>query len=81
MISPEELMVTIAWNSAGFHLIEVLPKGHRFNADYGCSSVLTRLSRISRQFRNEARRKLILHADNARPHTPKSSIEFCAKGT
>jgi histone-lysine N-methyltransferase SETMAR len=34
---------------------------------------------MARQFRNETREELILHADIARPHTAKSGIEFCAK--
>jgi hypothetical protein len=50
-----------------------------FNAGHYCSFVLTKLSKIARQFRNKARRTLILHADNARPHNTKSSIEFYPK--
>jgi hypothetical protein len=72
-------MVTIAWKPDGFHVIEVLPKGTKFNADYYCSHVLTKLSKTARQFTNETRRKLIRHADDACPHTSKSSIEFYAK--
>jgi hypothetical protein len=74
MISSEKLMVTIAWNLDGFHVIEVLPKGQKLNADYYCSSVPTKLSTIGEQFRNETRRKLILHADNASPHAAMSRI-------
>jgi hypothetical protein len=55
MISSEKLTVTIAWNPDGLHGIEVLPKGHEFDVDYHCSSVLTKLSKITRQFRNETR--------------------------
>jgi hypothetical protein len=53
MIGSEKLMVTIAGNPYGFHVIEVLPKGQRFNADCYCSSVITKLSKIALQFRNE----------------------------
>jgi hypothetical protein len=55
MISSEKLMVTIAWNPDGLHVIEVLPKGQGFDADYHCSSALTQLLKITRQFRNETR--------------------------
>jgi histone-lysine N-methyltransferase SETMAR len=79
MISSAKLIVTIAWNPNGFHVIEVLPKGQKFNTDYYCSSVLAKPSKIATRFRNETRRKLILPADNAPPHTAKSSIEFWAK--
>jgi hypothetical protein len=34
---------------------------------------------MAKQLRNETPRKLILHADNIRPHTTKSIIEFWAK--
>jgi hypothetical protein len=57
MIGPEKLMVTIAWNPDGFHVTEVLPKGQTFNAGYSCSSVLTKLSKIARQFRNETQKR------------------------
>jgi hypothetical protein len=79
MISSEKLMATIAWNSDEFHVIEVPPKGQKYNANYYSSSVLTKLLKITRQFRNNRQRKLILHADNAGPHAAKSIIEFCAK--
>jgi histone-lysine N-methyltransferase SETMAR len=79
MISSEKLMVTITWNPSGFQVIEVVPKRQKSNADYYCSSVLTKLPKMAKQFRSKTRRKMILHADNARPHTAKSSIEFCAK--
>jgi hypothetical protein len=79
MISSEKLMVTIEWNSDGFRAIEVLPKGQKCNADYQCSSVLTKLSKIARHMRNQTRRKLILHGDNALPHIAKSRIELCPK--
>jgi hypothetical protein len=53
MISPEKLMVTIAWNSHGFRVIELLEKGETLNADYYCSSMITKLSTRARRFRNE----------------------------
>jgi hypothetical protein len=79
MISSETLMMTIAWNPDCGQVIEVLPQRDELNADYSCSSVLTKLLKMARQFRSETRRVLILHADNTRPETAKSSIEFCAK--
>jgi hypothetical protein len=63
----------------GFPVIEVLPKGQKCNTDGYCSSVLTKLSKIARQFSDETRRELLLQADKARAYTAKSSFEFCAK--
>jgi hypothetical protein len=34
-------MVTIAWNPLGFHLLDALPKGNRFNAEYYHINILT----------------------------------------
>jgi hypothetical protein len=79
MISSEKLTVTIAWNPDGFQAIEVLPKGQKFNADSCCLSVLTRLLKRARHFRDETQKELALHADDAHPHPAKSSIKFCAK--
>jgi hypothetical protein len=53
MASSEELMEMIAWNPDGFRLIEVLPKGEKCNTDYSSSSVLPKLWKRGRQFRNE----------------------------
>jgi hypothetical protein len=64
-------MLTIVWNPRGFHLIKVLEKGRKFNAGYDMAEVLESLSqwRSIKAAGNE--RKLLVHADNARPHTAK----------
>jgi hypothetical protein len=61
MISPERLMMIIAWNPDGFRLLKILLKGQKFNADYHYSSVPERLSKMAKQFRNETRREMVLH--------------------
>jgi hypothetical protein len=78
-ISSEKLMARVIWNRDRLYVIEALPKGQDFDVGHYCSSVLTRPSKMARQFRNEKRRTLILHADDAHPHTANSSIECCAK--
>jgi histone-lysine N-methyltransferase SETMAR len=61
-------MLTIVWNPHGFHLIKVLEKDRKFNAGYYIAEILEPLF----QWRSiEAacdERKLLVHADNARPH-------------
>jgi hypothetical protein len=79
MINSGKVMVMIAWNQDGFHVIEILTKGRQFNPDYSCSSGFKKLSKIARHFRNERRIKLTLHVDNARPHIAKSNLEFCTR--
>jgi hypothetical protein len=48
MINSKKVILTIAGNPSGFHLIEILSKGQKFYADYHCSYVHTRLSKICR---------------------------------
>jgi hypothetical protein len=37
------MLVTIAWNLLGFHLLEALPNGNTFNAEYHRTNILTKL--------------------------------------
>jgi transposase len=75
MISSPKLMLTIVWNPHGFHIIDILPKGAKFNSDYYISHILTPLAEIKESIGVESQRKLIVHADNARPHTAKKVEE------
>jgi hypothetical protein len=34
------MMLSIVWNTEGFHVAEIPPKGAKFNADYFCNSIL-----------------------------------------
>jgi histone-lysine N-methyltransferase SETMAR len=75
-IQDQKIMVTIAWNPLGFHLVEILPKGRSFNAEYYRDNILTELI----QFRPEAgERYLVIHVDNPRPHTAQNCGTFCAE--
>jgi transposase len=69
-------MVTIAWNVLGFRLVEALPKGRRFDGEYYRDNILTELIRLHPQ---AGERNLLLHADNARPHTAQKCRTFCAE--
>jgi hypothetical protein len=64
-------MLTIVWNPGGFHLLNVLPKGFRFNASYYIIQTIDPLSKNRGTQVGHTDRKLIVHADNARPHTGK----------
>jgi hypothetical protein len=37
------MMVTIAWNPLGFHLLDALPKGNKFNAECQRVKILTEI--------------------------------------
>jgi histone-lysine N-methyltransferase SETMAR len=69
-------MVTIFWNPGRFHLVNILPKGFKFNASYYVTQILDLLSRWRRTQVGRTNRKLIVHADNARPHTAETTWQF-----
>jgi hypothetical protein len=82
----QKVMFTIVWNPGDFHLINILPKGFKFNTSYYVTQILGPLSKWRRTQAGRTNRKLIVRADNARPHTAKNDIavygaEFDAEGT
>jgi histone-lysine N-methyltransferase SETMAR len=76
IIQSPKLMLTIAWNPNGFHLIDVLPKGFKFNASYYISHILGPLSVWRQTQVGRTNRKLIIHSDNARSHTARATSDF-----
>jgi histone-lysine N-methyltransferase SETMAR len=73
-IQDKKLMVTIVWNPLGFHIINALPHGIRFNADYYRDNILQAILPLRPAV---GERNLVIHADNARPHTAQKCIGFC----
>jgi histone-lysine N-methyltransferase SETMAR len=67
------------WVSTGFAVVTALNRGCKFNAGYDVSKVLTPLSEWWRERGGGNFRKLIVHADNARPHKPTVSQQFMAR--
>jgi histone-lysine N-methyltransferase SETMAR len=68
------MMVTIAWNPLGFHLLDALPKGNTFNAKYYRVNLLTKLLPLRPQVDG---RRPVIHAGNARPHMARKCRAFC----
>jgi histone-lysine N-methyltransferase SETMAR len=76
MIQSKKLMIIIMWNSSGFLLVNVLPRRHKFNSDYYITEILSPIADwLSTQVR-KGERKLIIHSDNACPHTAQRSLQF-----
>jgi hypothetical protein len=75
-IQSEKVMLTIVWNLSVFHLINVLPKGFKFNASFYVTQILGPLSDWRRTQIGRTNRKLWIHADNARPHTATVTLQF-----
>jgi hypothetical protein len=65
--------------SAWFHLIKVLEKDRKFNSGYYIAHILEPLSQWRSIGTAGNERKLLVHADNARPHTVKSSTQYFNK--
>jgi hypothetical protein len=61
-------MLTVVWNSHGFHLVFLLPKGRKWTSQYYIDRILPEIC-VLRDARD--RRKLVIHADNARLHVAK----------
>jgi hypothetical protein len=60
-----------AWNSLELHVLNALPKGRTFDAEYYRDNTLTALVSL----RPEAgERKPVTHVDNARGHTAQKGI-------
>jgi histone-lysine N-methyltransferase SETMAR len=72
-------MLTIVWNPRGFHLIKVLEKVRKFNAGYYIAEILESLSQWRSIEAAGDERKLLVHTDNARPHTAKLSTQYFNK--
>jgi hypothetical protein len=67
-------MVTIAWNPLEFPLLDVLPKGNTFNAEYYRANILTELLPLRPPVNG---RRSVIHADNAKPHAGRKRRAFC----
>jgi hypothetical protein len=74
--SIEKFMLTIVWNPRWFHLIKILEKGRKFNVGYYIAEILEPLSQWRSIEAAGNQRKLLVHADNVRPHTTKSSTQY-----
>jgi hypothetical protein len=69
-------MLTIVWNTEGFHVVDLLPKGATFDTDYSCEDIPSEILRACPVHSN---RRLVGHAGNARKHAWKRTREFMEK--
>jgi hypothetical protein len=64
-----------------FHLVNILPKGFKFSASHHVTQILDPLSKRRRTQIGCTNRKLIVPADNARPHTAKMTSQLMEQKT
>lgn len=69
-------MLTVFWNPNGFLLYKLLPAGVHFNADYFITEILEPIYEMTTGLREESGKKMILHFDNAKPHTSRKVLEY-----
>jgi histone-lysine N-methyltransferase SETMAR len=76
-IGSPKRMLTVFWSPLGFALVRMLPKGAHFDAHYFCTNILAEVDRIRPAATAEdARRKVVLHFDNASPHSASATASF-----
>jgi hypothetical protein len=69
-INSPKTMLTVLWNPHGFHLVSLLPKGQKWISQYYIDHILPEICAL---LDARDRRKLVVHAHNARPHVAKES--------
>jgi histone-lysine N-methyltransferase SETMAR len=75
-VQSKKFMLTIVWNPRQFHLINVLPKGCKFNSSHYITEILSPLSEWRSADPHGRIRKLIVHANNAPPHVSRQTIDY-----
>jgi histone-lysine N-methyltransferase SETMAR len=76
-INTPKRMLTIFWSPLGFPLVQLLPKGQHFNARYFCENILQEINQNRPAATAEdGRRNILLHFDNATPHTAGETLGF-----
>jgi hypothetical protein len=76
MIQSPKLMITVAWNPSGFQVVAALPMGTKFNAGFYTTEILQRIKDWRGNHGVRRVRRLVVHADNARPHTANLLMSF-----
>jgi hypothetical protein len=67
-ISSPKTMLIVLWNTHGFHLVSLQPKGQKWTSRYCIDHILPKICAL-RDARDP--RKLVVHTDNAKPHVAK----------
>jgi hypothetical protein len=69
-------MKVIVWSVIDFHVVDILPKGSKFNTCHYISAILQSFADWNIGEIGTIDWKLIVHIDNAQPHTSKVSLAF-----
>jgi transposase len=76
MIQSPKLMLRIVWWIIGFLVVKLLPKGGSFDGSCYTTEILSEVVRWRNEDPGMAGQKLIVHSDNAHPHTARQTRNF-----
>jgi hypothetical protein len=72
IVPTPKMKLKVICNPQGFHMIDALPKGNKFDARYSISHILSPLPEILALYQDHRRRLFVIHAGNARSHCAKT---------
>jgi hypothetical protein len=72
----EKVTPTIVWNPTVFQWIDFLSQRAEFNGTHYVTNIFCQLAVWRDTQVGKTDRKLIIHSDNARPHTAKKTLDF-----
>lgn len=76
MINDEKVMIFTAFSISGLVYLNALPTNSKFNSTYMCNHILPELTNKAKEsVEKKTLHPLVLHFDNAKPHTAKCTIE------
>jgi hypothetical protein len=73
--SPGNIMLTVFWDSQGVLLAHFQKRGEYVNSASYCEVLLKLQDAIRRKYPDHLARGVLLHHDNARPHTARATQE------
>jgi hypothetical protein len=76
IVQSPKFMLTVVWNPTRFHVLKVLSKGRKFNAQYYTNNILVAISDWRRQTGATRPNKWWVLSDNVQPHTAKMSRDY-----
>jgi hypothetical protein len=72
----DKVTPTIVWNPTNFQLIDFLSPHVKFNGTHYVTNILCQLAVWRDTQVGKTDQKLVIHGDNARPHTGKKTFDF-----
>ena len=72
----KKIMMTAFWDEYGIIHLDFLPDGETINADYYCRILQDVHHNLRHRRRGKKAKIILLHQDNARPHTARKTIDM-----